>query len=376
MKVLEATFNTQSFCISRRYRCPCLAFDRKSGANNFTLSCVEIISHRLAFIPPSCPPWVASIKHTTMGNILCKTGKLLANALGLSGLILKHLTKYLHHRQHCRIQPKSSSSNPTISERSHTMRGKAYSHSVKMSPADSSIATTLTSSAYDRGGSLKAMVKQNAHEIAAASYLSSRLSAEGGRTRCPLKSKDFHRMEKLPVTDAKAAKKSRSRTPSSLTSEAIATPHIPPRIGPNVRSSLPPCVEAKPDVDETAPPLKGIVQQGEAQRHKSIRSSGRVTRAVIDASRSETTSQSSSYQQHIQELEKQRATLCNLKREYGRAKVDYERSENTLQCLRRQDQHPLRFWRKQKTSAEKSLGKIARKLRKARMSESETMTKV
>lgn len=68
--------------------------------------------------------------------------------------------------------------------------------------------------------------------------------------------------------------------------------------------------------------------------------------------------------------------LLSLKRGNGRAKADYADSENTLQCLRRQGQHAFRFWRKQKRSAERSLGKTARKLRVARILDGEMKIKV
>ena len=69
-------------------------------------------------------------------------------------------------------------------------------------------------------------------------------------------------------------------------------------------------------------------------------------------------------------------SLHRRKGEYGKARADHERTENTLQCVRRQGQHSLWVWRKQKISAEGSLREMARKLRIARVLEKEMMIKV
>ena len=318
-----------------------------------------------------------------MARLFWKAGTLLANALGLSGVVLKRWTECLRNRRQCRIQPTSSGSDPTVSEQSHPTGGKAYSRSVTRSPADSSVAASLvTSSAFDRGGSLKSTVKHTAHGITVSSLPSARPSAKGGRTKHPRAWNDFHGTGKVPVIDAKAATTPKSRNPSGLASEPTESPHKPPGTGVDAGtqashgSTLSPCAKATPGADETALSPKGNVQQGEVQKHKSARSSRRITRAATNASGFEASTLRSSYQQHLQELDEHRATLYSLKREYGHAKADYERWESTLRCLRRQDQHPLWFWRQQKTRAERSLGKTARKLRQTRISESEIMIKV
>lgn len=328
---LRSCLVNQPFAASGQHRFPSLVFNGLSGADYFTLSCVKNISPHLAFIPSSCPVRVASIKHRTM-DIFWRIETLVVNALGLSCIILERLSKYLHNGQCRQVQRNPSSSNPKVSEQNHMMSGKACLKSAKVSPAKSSAATTLiTSSAFDRDGSSKSMLEHPACEIAA--YSSPRPSVKGERTNCPNTS---------------------TQTPQ--------------------RSALSSSVKAEPSTDETAPPSKGIVQQ--AQKHKCFGASGRMTGATTNASSSETPTPYSSYQKYIEEFERHRVILYSLKREYSRAKADYEWSENTLHCLRRQEQHPLRFWRKQKKMAEKSLGKKARKLQSIRILERDMVAKV
>ena len=140
--------------------------------------------------------------------------------------------------------------------------------------------------------------------------------------------------------------------------------------------ALMPYVKVGPGTYKSAPLPGDIVPHGNARRSRSARTSGRVERAATKESSFETLTPRLKYQKHIEELEKRRMILQSLKREYSRAKADYERSENTLQCLRRQGQDTLQFWRKQKISAEGSLRKVARKLRNGRVLEKEMMMKV
>ena len=292
---LRSCLVNQPFAASGQHRFPSLVFNGLSGADYFTLSCVKNISPRLAFIPSSCPVRVASIKHRTM-DIFWRIETLVVNALGLSCIILERLSKYLHNGQYRQVQRNPSSSNPKVSEQNHMMSGKACLQSAKVSPAKSSAATTLImSSAFDRDGSSKSMLEHPACEIAA--YSSPRPSVKGGRTNCPNTS---------------------TQTPQ--------------------RSALSFSVKAEPSTDETAPPSKRIVQQ--AQKHKCFGASGRMTGATTNASSSETPTPYSSYQKYIEDFEKHRVILYSLKREYSRAKADYERSDNTLHCLRRQDPTP------------------------------------
>ena len=141
-------------------------------------------------------------------------------------------------------------------------------------------------------------------------------------------------------------------------------------------SALMPFVKVEPGIFKSAPPPNDMVPHGNAQRSRSARTSRRVERAATKESSFETLTPRLKYQKHIEELEKRRTILQSLKREYSRAKADHEKSENTLQCLRRQGQDTLQFWRKQKNSAEGSLRKMARKLRNGRVLEKEIMMKV
>lgn len=122
--------------------------------------------------------------------------------------------------------------------------------------------------------------------------------------------------------------------------------------------------------------LMGSRSTNNTQKDEETRASGGVGRAATDKSSFETSIARLNCQQHIEELEKRRMILLSLKRENGRAKADYAKSMNTVQCLRRQGQHDFRFWRKQKKSAERSLGKTARKLRIARILNGEMTIKV
>ena len=137
-----------------------------------------------------------------------------------------------------------------------------------------------------------------------------------------------------------------------------------------------PFVKVEPGIYKSAPPPNDMVPHGNARRSRSAQTPRRVERAATKESSFETLTPRLKYQKHIEELEKRRVILQSLKREYSRAKADYEKSENTLQCLRRQGQDTLRFWRKQKNSAEGSLRKMARKLRNGRVLEKEMMMKV
>ena len=56
---------TQSFAAPRQHQLPYLSLGVLSGADHFTVSCVEILTRPLAFKPPSYPLWVASVQHTT-----------------------------------------------------------------------------------------------------------------------------------------------------------------------------------------------------------------------------------------------------------------------------------------------------------------------
>ncbi len=127
--------------------------------------------------------------------------------------------------------------------------------------------------------------------------------------------------------------------------------------------------------DPSSSNSKVIPQQDESQKHKSVRASQNNERTATNASSIKTSKPRPNYQQHIEELEKRRVILHNLKREYSRAKADFEKSENTLRCLGRQHRCYHR-WRKQKESAERSLGKISRRLQNARIVEREAMVKV
>lgn len=142
------------------------------------------------------------------------------------------------------------------------------------------------------------------------------------------------------------------------------------------RSALMPLVKVRPGEYESAPRLDDIVQQGNALRSRSARTSRRVERAAAKESSFETLTPRLKYQKHIEELEKRRVVLQSLKREYSRARADLERSESTRQCLRRQGQGNPQPWGNQMNSAEGSLRKIVRKLRSGRVLEKEMMMKV
>ena len=307
----------------------------------------------------------------------------MANALSLTSIILKRFSKCLHNHRHYQIERDSGNSSPNVSEQSQMISGKVYLRSVKISPRNSSAAATLfSSSAFECDGSSTSMVEHTASEIAA--YPSARRSAKAKIAKHYLESMEFHHTAKALVIDRKAVKKLRSKKARALNPEPIATAtlHTPKGTTPDAGTpmprefALPPYAKPKPSTDETTLPFKGIVQQDIAQGGKSAQASGRIKRAATNVSSSETSTPRSSYHQHIEELEKYRVILCNLKREYSQAKADYDRSENTLQCLRRQDQHPLRLWRKQKRSAERSLGQTARKLQKTRILERDMLIKV
>ena len=73
----------------------------------------------------------------------------MANALGLSFVILKRLFKCQHNRQHRQIRNSYSSSKPEISDQSHMMSRKVCSQYVNIYPSNSSVTATLvTSSAF------------------------------------------------------------------------------------------------------------------------------------------------------------------------------------------------------------------------------------
>lgn len=289
--------------------------------------------------------------------------------LGISCVVLKRLSECLHNRQHCQLQRNSSSSKPEVSEQNNK-NGNMCSQSVKIDPVNSLVATNLvTSSALDRDVSGKPMFEHT--------HSSARSSAKR-RIKCPPELQEIYRTGKARMTEAKAAKKLKSKTSPALKPEPTAIPHRPSRAGPDAGTQTP-SVKSKRSTHETAPPSRSTVQQDEARKDISARASKSTTRhptAATNAPSSATSTPRSSYQQHIEKLEKHRVVLYSLKREYGRAKADYERSENTLQCLRRQDQYPLWFWRAQSTLAEISLGKTARKLRSTRILEREMVIKV
>ncbi len=305
----------------------------------------------------------------------------MANALSLTSIILKRLSKCLHNHRHCQIERNYGNSNPKVSEQSHIISGKVYLRSVKISPTNSSAAATLfSSSAFECDISSTSMVEHTSSEIAA--YSSARRSAKPKSTKHYLESMEFHHSATPLVIDGKAVKKLKSKKARALNPEPRATLHTPTGTTADAGTpmprgfALPPYPKPKPSTDEFILPFKGIVKQNIAQEGKSAQAPGRTMKAATNISSSETSTPRSRYHQHIEELEKYRVILCNLKHEYSQAKADYDRSEATLQCLRRQDQHPLRFWRKQKRSAERSLGQTARKLQKTRILERDMLIKV
>ena len=255
----------------------------------------------------------------------------MANAINLFYVLLERLRKCLHNGQQRQIPCDSSSSRPKLEGQCHTKRSKLYPPSTKLPVAESPAATTFNvHSAFHRADSSK-LVTSSAGEVTLAVPTSARPRTTKGRLKYLTKS---------------------------------------------AQSTLVPFIKVKPGRHKLAPPLDDIVQQGNARRSRSARTSRRVERAATKEPSFETLTPRLKYQRHIEELEKRRVVLQSLKRGYSRARADFERSESTLQCLRRQGQEPLQVWRKQKNSAEGSLRKLARKLRNGRALEKEMMMKV
>lgn len=272
-----------------------------------------------------------------MGLMLSRTGTLMANALDLFHVLLKRLCKCLHNGQQRQIPPDSNSSKPNPQGQGHTKKSKLYPPSNKLPVAGISVATTFNAhSAFYRAGSSK-LVTASAGEVTMAVSTSARSKTTNGQLKYSTESKKSYRAK---------------------------------------GSALMPFVKVEPGIYKSAPPPNDMVPHGNARRSRSARTSRRVKKAATKESSFKTLTPRLKYQKHIEELEKRRTILQSLKREYSRAKADYEKSENTLQCLRRQGQDTLQFWRKQKNSAEGSLRKMARKLRNGRVLEKEVMMKV
>ena len=250
----------------------------------------------------------------------------MANTLDLFHVLLKRLCK--HNGQQRQISCDSSSSGPKLKGQDHTKRSKLYPPSAKLPVAESSVTTTFNvHSAFHRPGSPKLVT---------------------------------------PTTGEAVSTSARLRTATCCLKYPTESE----------RSALVPFVKVKPGEYKSAPCLDDIVQQGNARRSRSAQISRRVERAATKESSFETLTPRLKYLKHIEELEKRRVILQSLKHDYSRARAECERSESTLQCLRRQGQETLQVWRKQKNSAEGSLRKMARKLRNGRALEKEMMMKV
>lgn len=212
----------------------------------------------------------------------------MANALSLTCIILKRLSKCLHNHRHCQIEPNSGNSNPKVSEQSHMISGKVYLRSVKISPA--------YSSAFECELSSTSMVEYTASEIAA--YSSARRSAKAKSTKQYLESMEFHHTAKPLVIDGKAVKKLKSKKARALNPEPRATLHTPAGTTPDAGTpmprgfALPPYAKPKPSTDETILPFKGIVQQNIAREGKSAQAPGCTLRAATNVSSSETSTPS------------------------------------------------------------------------------------
>ena len=255
----------------------------------------------------------------------------MANALDFFHVLLKQLCKCLHNGQQRQIPCGSSDSRPKLKGQGYTKRSRLYPPSARLPVAESSVATTFNAhSAFHRADSPKP-VTLSAGEVTIAVSTPTRLRIAICRLKYPIELE---------------------------------------------RSALVPLVKVKPGEYESAPRLDDIVQQSNARRSRSARTSRRVERAAAKESSFETLTPRLKYQKHIEELEKRRVVLQSLKREYSRARADAERLESTLQCLRRQGQETLQVWSKQMNSAEGSLRKMARKLRNGRVLEKEMMMKV
>ena len=286
--------------------------DRRRHIHSF-MSCGPHFSslHSYLFLP------AVSIFNDSraMGLILSGTETLVANALGLLGVILKRLSTCLHVHQHNRTRRGHGSNNLTLREQRRLMSGRLHPPHLTGSLADPAIVTPL---AFHRAGSSKS--------------LATRTRESGGALQLP---------------DRHSVKENGSHHSFGLNHFYYTEV-----------SALQPRAKAKLSTHDIAQPLKGIMQQNKAQNRKSTLAYGRVERAATNAPNSEILTPRSTYQRHIEELEKRRVILHSIKRDYGLVKADYEKSENTLQCLRRQDLHTPRSWRKQKRSAESSLGKL------------------
>lgn len=265
-----------------------------------------------------------------MGLILSRTETLMANALDLFHALLQRLCKRLYNGQQPQTLYDSSSCSPNLQGKVH-IKSKLHPPSSKLPVAEISVATIFNAhSAFHRADSSK-LVTPSADEVTMAVSTSPRPRTTKGRLKC-------------------------STEPE--------------------RSALMPFVKLKPGTYKSALPPDDIAQQGNARRSGSARTSRRVERTAPSESSFGTLTPRLKYQRHIKELEKHRMILQRLKREYSRARADYERSENALQCLRRQGQETLQDWRKHKHSAEGSLRKMARKLRNGRLLENQMMMKV
>ena len=261
-----------------------------------------------------------------MGLVLSRTETLMASTLDLFHVLLKRLCK--HNGQQRQILCDSSSSGPKLKGQDHTKRSNLYPPSAKLPVAESLVATTFNvHSASHRADSPKLVTPSTGEAVTT----SARLRAATCRLKYPTELE---------------------------------------------RSALVPFVKVEPGEYKSAPRFDDIVHQGSAQRSRSARTSRRVERAAAKESSFETLTPRLKYLKHIEELEKRRVILQSLKRDYSRARAECERSESTLQCLRRQGQESLQVWRKQKNSAEGSLRKMARKLLNGRALEKEIMMKV
>ena len=182
----------------------------------------------------------------------------MANALDFFHVLLKHLCKCLHNGQQLQIPCDSSSSRPKLKGQGYTKRSKLYPPSAKIPVAESSVATTFNIHlAFHRADSPKP-VTPSAGELTIAVFMPARLRMATCHLKYPTESE---------------------------------------------RSALVPLVKVKPHEYESAPRLDDIVQQGNARRTGSARTSWRVKRAAAKESSFETLTPRLKYQEHIEELE-------------------------------------------------------------------------
>ena len=266
-----------------------------------------------------------------MGQILSRTETLMAKALDLFHVLLKRLCKCRHNDHD------STTSKPNLQGQGHKKRTKLCPPSKKLPVAEISVATTFNAHPVFYRAESSKVVTASAGEAGMAIFTSARSRTSNGHLKHSTESENSYRTK---------------------------------------LSALMPFVKAEPGTHKSAAPPGDTVLRGHVRRSRSARTSRRVEGAATKESSFDTLTPRLKYQKHIEELEKRRMILQSLKREYSRAKADYERSENTLQCLRRQGQDTLHFWRKQKHSTEGSLRKMARRLRNGRLLEKEMMMKV